>query len=65
MLSSLILSLAMLATPAPVESIDVVTEQEVGTKRDQVRIGTKRDQVRIGTKRDQVRIGTKRDQVRI
>ncbi len=65
MLSSLILSLTMSATPVPAESIDVLAIQEIGTKRDQVRIGTKRDQVRIGTKRDQVRIGTKRDQVRI
>lgn len=75
MLSSLILSLTMSTSPAPViESNDVFIEQ-AGTKRNQVRIGTKRNQVRIGTKRNQVRIdmvnpeileaGTKRNQVRI
>ena len=75
MLSSIILSFAMSATPTTEITNEAFIVEEVDTKRSQVRIGTKRSQVRInsqelaveevGTKRSQVRIGTKRSQVRI
>ena len=49
MLSSLILSLAMSATPTPSADTNAIEITEAGTKRTQVRIGTKRTQVRINT----------------
>ena len=66
MLSSLILTLAMSATPVTVNNINTVVTEEVGTKRGMVRINHELlDTTEIGTKRGMVRIGTKRGMVRI
>lgn len=65
MLSSLILSLVMSATPADVNTNDFNIE-EAGTRKGQVRIGTRKGQVRINEQElDITEIGTRKGQVRI
>ena len=57
MLSSLILSFAMSATPTPDLNNEAFIVQEIGTRRGQVRIDMKQNDVtEVGTRRGQVRI---------
>ena len=74
MLSSIILSLAMSATPVP--SADTVTLdiEEAGTRRGQIRLNNQFDIQEAGTRRGQIRLnnqfdiqetGTRRGQIRL
>ena len=56
MLSSLILSLAMSASPAPVIDIDSLMINEIGKSHGKVRIGKSHGKVRIGKSHGKVRI---------
>ena len=63
MLSSIILSLTMNTTPAPMPSINVANLEleQVGRKRGQIKINDKFDIEEIGRKRGQIKINDKID----
>ncbi|NQZ86223.1 MAG: hypothetical protein HRT54_01425 [Colwellia sp.] len=65
MLSSLILSLAMSASPAPVIETDSLMINEIGKSHGKVRIGKSHGKVRIGKSHGKVRIGKSHGKVRI
>ncbi|MBA6389371.1 hypothetical protein H4J38_01110 [Colwellia sp. BRX10-3] len=65
MLSSLILSFAMSATPTPVINNEAFIIEEVGTRRNDIRIGTRRNDIRIGTRRNDIRIDTSSNEISI
>ena len=65
MLSSLILSLAMSATPAPVIESDSLMVNETGQTQSSIHIGISKNKVRIGISKNKVRIGISKNKVRI
>jgi len=65
MLTSIILSMAMSASPAPVVDTQNIIVENIDKKRLSVRIDKKRLSVRIDKKRLSVRIDKKRLSVRI
>jgi hypothetical protein len=65
MLSSLILSLAMSASPAPVVESDSLMINVIGKSKAEVRIGKSKAEVRIGKSKAEVRIGKSKAEVRI
>jgi hypothetical protein len=65
MLSSLILSLAMSTSPAPVFESDTLMINEIGKSEKKVRIGKSEKKVRIGKSEKKVRIGITEKKVRI
>jgi hypothetical protein len=65
MLSSLILSLAMSASPAPVIESDSLMVNVIGKSQAKVRIGKSQAKVRIGKSQAKVRIGKSQAKVRI
>jgi hypothetical protein len=56
MLSSLILSFTMSATPAADINNEAFIIEEVGTRRNDIRIGTRRNDIRIDTSSNEISI---------
>ena len=65
MLSSLILSLAMSTSPAPVIESNLLMINVIGKSETKVRIGKSETKVRIGKSETKVRIGKSETKVRI
>ena len=65
MLSSIILSMAMSASPAPIQDIQNLDIENVDKKRGTLRIDKKRGTLRIDKKRGTLRIDKKRGTLRI
>ena len=65
MLSSIILSMAMSVSPAPVADFHDLDVTNINEKRGKLRINEKRGKLRINEKRGKLRINEKRGKLRI